>query len=380
MAQAEVERIPIIDSDVHTVLTALDAGLQARLPKRWREYVELVGFRASVMPAMETPQTRPQAARKDSWPDGGSPGSNPDFARAQLLDRYDESGAVLNEINAFVCGGSRRYPDELALHVARAFNDRRAETWLSHDPRWYGAMNLAFEVPGAEQEIARLKESEFGDRWVMILLPPNNDKPMGHQKYWPIYEVAEHYNLPVGFHILGTGGATPMGAPNSYFALHMDFGLHNFWLVPSMIFEGVFERFPKLKIGLIELAWSWAMSYAWRLDSAYEVMRAEVPHLSKKPSEYMAEHFWYTTQPAEEPEEMQYLEDVIQQLYDTVGEKLMYASDYPHWDFDEPEFGVPPALPMDMRRKILGETAHEFFGGLIPLRENSGLTVELAAR
>jgi predicted TIM-barrel fold metal-dependent hydrolase len=158
----------------------------------------------------------------------------------------------------------------------------------------------------------------------------------------------------------------------------MDFALHNFSMVPSFIFEGVFDRFPKLKIGLIEQSWSWAMSYAWRLDQAYDVLRAEVPHLTKKPSEYMAEHFWYTTQPAEEPERMEWIDDVIGMLEGSFGQRLMYASDYPHWDFDEPTFGVPPSLSLEQRRRILGETAHEFFGGLIPLKENSGLEVDLS--
>jgi hypothetical protein len=177
----EVERIPIIDSDVHTVLTGVDAGLQERIPKKWRELVQLVGFRSGIN-VRETPQTRPQAARLDSWPNGGSPGSDPDYARAQLLDRYDISGAVLNEINAFICSGGRRYPDEMALHVARAFNERREEKWLAHDPRWFGAINVAHEVPGAEQEIVRCKEGPYGDRWAMVLLPPDNEKPAGHQK------------------------------------------------------------------------------------------------------------------------------------------------------------------------------------------------------
>jgi len=377
MATREVERIPVIDSDVHTVLTGVDEGLQARLPKKWREYIELVGFRAAVMPR-ETPQQKPQAARGDSWPDGGAPGSSPDLAREQILDRFDMSGAVLSEINAFICSGGRKHPDELAPLVASAFNDRRAETWLAHDPRWYGAMNLANEVPGCEKEIERLKESEFGDRWVMVLLPPDNEKPPGHPRYWPIYEAAEHYNIPVGFHIAAGRQVTGTGTPNSYFAVHMDFALHNFSMVPSLIFEGVFDRFPKLKIGLIEQSWSWAMSYAWRLDRAYDLLRSEVPHLTKKPSEYMAEHFWYTTQPAEEPDRLELVDDLVEMLEGSFGKRLMYASDYPHWDFDEPDFGVPVTLDMQTRREILGETAHEFFGGLIPLKEGSGVEVELA--
>jgi predicted TIM-barrel fold metal-dependent hydrolase len=373
----EVERIPIIDSDVHTVLTAFDADILGRLPKQWSDYIQTIGFRAMLFGG-ERPRQRPHAARSDSWsPEGAMPGEDPDFARMQLLDRYDECAAVLNDIIVFMCSGGRRYPDEMAPYLVSAFNDRRAEKWLAHDPRWYASINVAYEIPGAaEKEIERLKESELGDRWVQVLLAPDNEKPPGHQKYWGMYEVCEHYGLPVSFHVAGGRASTGTGTPNSYLAEHTEFACYNFPIVPSMIFEGVFERFPKLKVGLIELAWSWAMAYAWRLDHAYDMLHTEVPHLTRKPSEYMAEHFWYTTQPSEEPEWPAAIEDVVAQLVSTLGHRLMYASDYPHWDFDEPTVGVPDSLPMDTRRRVLGQTASEFYG--IPLVQGTGLVVDLA--
>ena len=58
-----------------------------------------------------------------------------------------------------------------------------------------------------------------------------------------------------------------------------------------------------------------------------------------------------------------------------MGDKLMYSSDYPHWDFDEPT-SLPLTLPIETRRKILGETASKLYG--IPLRRDTGLPVELA--
>ena len=73
----------------------------------------------------------------------------------------------------------------------------------------------------------------------------------------------------------------------------------------------------------------------WRMDKQWERMRKEVPHLKRPPSEYVREHFWFATQPIEEPENPQHLSEVI----DWIGwDKLVFSSDYPHWDFDDPRY------------------------------------------
>src|SRR5690606_3884952 len=134
---------------------------------------------------------------------------------------------------------------------------------------------------------------------------------------------------------------------------HCDWAAYNFPLVSSLIFEGVFDRFPRLKIVLIELAWSWVVPLGWRMDRAYELMRNEVSHLTKRPSEYLRDHFWFTTQPMEEPEQPQWFDEVLEAFeVSGLGDKLMYSSDYPHWDFDEPS-ALPTTLTDDQRRRIL---------------------------
>ncbi len=375
--EREVERIPIIDSDVHTSALPMSAPVTKHLSARWKEYLETFGFRSFTLHG-ERPRPRPMASRADAWgPNGDLPGNNPDFAREQLLDRYDFSGAVMSDIFAFQMGGGRPMPDDFAVALARAYNDYRVDTWYGADPRWYGSVAVPTEVRGAEEEIRRCREGELGERWVQVMMAPDNERPAGNPKYWPIFEAAEHYGLPVSFHVYANRAATGTGTPSFYLEEHTQYADFNFPLVASLIFEGVFDRFPKLKVGFIELAWSWVVPFAWRLDHAYDLMREEVSHLSRRPSEYLAEHFWFSTQPMEEPENLKWFDDVYQLFEDTMGHKLMYSSDYPHWDFDEPTT-LRSTLPLETRRKILGETASDFFG--IPLRENSGLRIELASR
>lgn len=383
------ERIPVIDTDVHAATVGATVGRDssesaprgwmAHLPSRWQDWIDTYGARYMWLSG-ERPRQRPGAVRMDAWgPDGAVPGSDPDFIRRQHLDQHDLSAAVINDLSGLRCTGLRPYPEDFCLAWARAHNQDRLETWFASDPRWYGSITTAYEVPGAEKEIVRCMEEsgEFKDRWVQVLFAPDNERPVGHKKYWPIFEACEHYGLVAGFHVGTTRATTGTGTPNFYFEEHALIATWNFPLVASLIFEGVFERFPNLKIGLIELGWSWVVPYAWRLDKAFDMMRGEVRHLTKKPSEYIAEHFSFSTQPIEEPERLEWFDDVFDLHRQVMGNKLMYSSDYPHWDFDPPEV-IPQTLPLDERRRVLGTNAAELYG--IKLRENSGLEIELATR
>jgi uncharacterized protein len=374
---ADEKRYAIIDTDVHPDMTLAKRSVVARLPQRWQEYVAEYGIIRPGNPGGDRPRHREFASRWDTEPpEGGAPMSNPDFAREQLLDRYDHTAAILNDIapvNAI--NGGRNTPRQLAAAMCTAVNEDRVENWFAHDPRWYGSINTPYEIPElAVKEIQRCKEDpQYGDRWRQVMFAPDNMNPPGHEKYYPIYEICEEYDLPIGMHVLASHRITASGSPNFYFEEHCDWAAYNFPVVSSLVFEGVFERFPRLKIALIELAWSWAAPLAWRMDKAYQLMRSEVPHLDRLPSEYMRDHIWYSTQPMEEPEKPEYFEEVYAAFEASgMGDQLMYSSDYPHWDFDEPA-ALPASLTDEQRRKILGGNASALYG--IPLKPNSGVVL-----
>ena len=120
--------------------------------------------------------------------------------------------------------------------------------------------------------------------------------------------------------------------------------------VTSLVIEGVFERFPRLKVVMIEGGFAWLPALSWRLDKLFERMRSEVPHLKKKPSEYIREHIWVTTQPMEEPQDRRQLFDIMEWIG---WDRLLFASDYPHWDFDDPFRAFPAGLPPERHKQIL---------------------------
>jgi predicted TIM-barrel fold metal-dependent hydrolase len=95
------------------------------------------------------------------------------------------------------------------------------------------------------------------------------------------------------------------------------------------------------------------------MDREWKRMRSEVPHVKRKPSEYAAENFWYTTQPIEEPEKNTHLLDILRWIGP---DRLMFSTDYPHWDFDSPTQALPRQLSKRLRDAILGGNACELYG------------------
>ena len=118
-------------------------------------------------------------------------------------------------------------------------------------------------------------------------------------------------------------------------------------MLTSMVTEGIFERFPSLRIVLIEAGFAWLPSLAWRLDKVWKTLKQETSHLRRLPSEYIRDQVWLTTQPMEEPEPREH-------LLDTIGwigwNRLLFATDYPHWDYDDPAHALPLRITAEQRQ------------------------------
>jgi predicted TIM-barrel fold metal-dependent hydrolase len=110
---------------------------------------------------------------------------------------------------------------------------------------------------------------------------------------------------------------------------------------------------------MVEAGFGWAPSLSWRLDKSFERLHSEVPHLKRKPSEYIRDHIWWTTQPMEDPEKREHLF----QLIDWIGwDKLLFATDYPHWDYDEPSRVLPAGVSDANREAFYLNNALKLYG------------------
>lgn len=365
------EKLAVIDADFHPMPTPADKQVAEHMSKRWLDYVADYGMGHSYS-GLYAPAQREFTHRLDALKDNRV-GIDPIWARDQVLDPYDMSGVVLTCPQSYILNSGGNMPEALSRELAQAFNNALAYTWMAADPRYYAAIVVPRDMPNVVDEIRRCKEGPYGDRFVSVLMSPAGQEPMGRQRYWDIFEACAHYDIPITFHVPGMGRQiTGAGNTNFYGEMHMNFASLPMTLIPSLIFEGVFDRFPSLRVALIELGWSWAVPYSWRLDNSWAKLRDEVPHVKRRPSEYMREHVWFTTQPVEEPERRQDTESVYA-MFEEAGfaERLMFSSDYPHWDFNSPYKSVPHSFPIERRRRMLGQNASRLFR--IKLRPNSGI-------
>jgi uncharacterized protein len=326
----------LIDCDVHPVLPDRGESLTPYLSQTMQK--RLGGRHATVaepLPASRFSHPSGAVLRPDAAPPSGPPGSDPEFVKTDLLDKFDATAVILLPLQGAATSAWTNPAEAAALNAA--FNDYFIEHWLAVDPRFNLAMTVAPQDPAvAAKEIHRLAGTEgIAAVWVPFL-----DILIGQSHYHPIFEAAQEVGLPVVLHGCGTEGmyqglpSFASGTPTSYAERYADFYQFGIGHLSSIIFEGVLERFPTLNFAFTEFGWTWLAPMIARLDEAWRASRIEVPWVKRPPSEYIAERIRVTSQPVEEPKGKR---DFIRSMATLADAEhtLMFSSDYPHWDNDE---------------------------------------------
>jgi uncharacterized protein len=343
--------VSLIDCDVHPTMTP--PMVMERLSARWRRHLERFGRRTPVITEIY-PRARNAGMRADSWPEDGVPGSDPELARRQLLDEWDVDFALLNGLNGQDCFD----PPGFAAELNRAINDWLWEEWMEPDPRWLGAIAVPHDYP--ELAVAEIERRADEKRWVQVIFPASTQEPLGSRKYWSIYEAAAAHGLPVAVHSGGYDPHLGAGWPSFYLEEHQAFSTVVQRQLASLVCGGVFAAIPDLKIVMTEGGVAWSVALRWALDEAWSVLREEVPELERAPSEYIRDHVWFTTQPIEEPDDPDDFVRTVEQ--GRLADRLLFATDYPHWDFDSPKQALPRGLSKETRAGILAGNAAELYG------------------
>jgi predicted TIM-barrel fold metal-dependent hydrolase len=355
---ASVSKLAIADCDIHPRPAGVGIGgvsksLYPYLSKRWVDHVEEFGiqYRQPWEKGSAYPKGQPQACRRDAFlPDGRSPGSDLGFMAAQHLDPNNVALGILNPLT----NGQGATNPLLSAAITNATNEWQKAEWTSQDKRLRGSVVVPYEDTAASVKEIELRAGD--PEFAQVLLLSRTAEPLGQRRYWPIYEAASAAGLAVGIHAFGNGGwpNTPGGWGSYYIEEMVGHAQAQQSLLVSMILEGVFEQVPDLRVVLVEGGLAWAAALGWRMDRQWAKLKRELPHLKRAPSEYIRSNVWFTTQPIEEPEPRTQLAEAIEWIG---WDRVLFATDYPHWDFDDPAQALPLKLTEAQRQAVFMDNA-----------------------
>ena len=251
---------------------------------------------------------------------------------------------------------------EMEIHLATAYNRWLVEHVLPADPRVKAMLYLPFNSPEAAE--ATVKRFLGKPGVAGFLITSSRHKPVHANEYMRLYAMLEEANQPLAFHAHLNWQDEYTSQLNRFISMHaISFVLCNLVHLTNWIINGLPERFPRLKTLWIESGIAWLAFVTQRLDNEYMMRSSEAPLLKRLPSEYIREMF-FTTQPMERTN-MKLLEATIDAI--SGPSQLVYASDWPHWDFDLPSTVWDlPFLDETAKRNILGYNAAGLFNLEVP--------------
>lgn len=265
------------------------------------------------------------------------------FRKLSILPRTDLAVAQMRAANQVIVNG---YIDELETHA------------------------FVTVIPNAPEASAEEIERYADEDWIVGVFWLNvaSDPPVGDPVYDDIYRTAERHDLPIVYHG-GVGAGSFMAefplqhrGVETYLEAHTVGFMWNATLsVTSLIANGTPEKFPGLDFVFVESGIEWLPYLMFRLNREYAMHREDAPLLKRQPEEYIRESFYFGTQPVAEPIDPRHMK----LLLDVIGtDNLLFASDYPHWDFDNPAgIGSPllDQLTPDQRADIRHRNASRVF-------------------
>ena len=351
--------VRVVDCDVHP--TPKVGELAPYIPEPFRSRLAQRGEDAGTPVYYDAPNfAHNLAMRTDTFPDDGNfAGSDPDLLFRQLILDAGSDIAVLGPLN----GSPGQTEDEIhALAVAtNLWQDRH---WLDSVHNWHqrfrGSIVVAIEDPEAG---AREIETWAGHEYFSQVLIAAEPRPAwGDRRYDPVWAAAVKHDIPVACHLSrGRHHELPM-SPVGFMTYNHDLMVSYSMLaanqVMSLIFDGVFDRFPTLQIVFIEHAFNWILPLMWRMDAIYAAHGVPETGLRRKPSEYVKDNIWFTTQPLDHPHDKLELSNALEWM--EADRILLFSSDYPHWTYDDPQW-VAKHIPDGMRDAIMFQNGIDLF-------------------
>jgi predicted TIM-barrel fold metal-dependent hydrolase len=369
---ANLDEILVIDADGH--VNEGDVDLKPYLPEKWRAqapvrmrdnkgYMRML-LEGRIWPTADGPGpgvTGPMTDKARKTPRGMTDAK----ARLQDMDQEGIDVAILFgtqvalTVNGLMNG-------EFAAALCRAVNEWLLE-YCAADPARLKAVGL---IPCQAPEAA-VKELEFlADKGAISAMLPTNvyGRNMGDEMFFPIYDAAAKIGMTLSVHpqtghdgVPGVSGVMGAGSRRFYKYAYVHMTAFPFELMIAMmhmIGEGVFDRFPRLKVAYMEGGAGWLPYWMERFDEHIEKLAPQMPALKRRPSEIIKSEQIVLSCESEETG----LDRVLAAA--GVG-TVLYASDYCHWDCHFP-YSVKDIVEVgdlsdEQRARILYQNAVDFF-------------------
>lgn len=321
-ATAALRKIGGIDCDVH--LPVPEAAILPYLPEYWRDTIVSRGI-----DGLELTSMRPDSGVQP-YASGFKHTSASDFIqniRRDVFDAYNTTIAIAHCLH----GSQILLNEDLSSVLVTAVNEWVRNEWLDKEPRLRSSILVPVHSPEkAAAEIYRLASDR---RFVQVLLPSSANMPLGKRFYWPIYEAAAKHGLPVGIHAGGANlqAPTAIGWPNYFVEDYIGQSITFQSQLMSLVSEGVFSKFPLLRVICIESGFTWLPGFMWRMNKLWRAMRGEIPWVDRPPAEILREHVRFTIQPINAPSGLNDFDRVLSQVGGD--EFLLFSTDYPHVQF-----------------------------------------------
>jgi len=247
---------------------------------------------------------------------------------------------------------------DMEVELCWAYNRWLTEKALPEsDGRFYSMLSLPLSEPEAAM---RQIETFAGRKGVTgFMITSVRGQPVHHNRHMKVFRALEERGLPLAFHSAINPMEPVFKTLNRFASVHgLGFPFYNILHMTNWITNGLGERFPKLPVVWIEGGLAWIPFLMQRLDHEFMLRPSEYPLLKKKPSDYMRD-MYYASQPMETVDKIA-LECTFRMI--NAETQLLYASDYPHWDFDLPStIWDLPFLSEKAKHNILGGNAARLY-------------------
>jgi predicted TIM-barrel fold metal-dependent hydrolase len=282
-------------------------------------------------------------------------------ARLKDMDTDNLEAALLYTTSGMcIFSGLNEQDAELQEASFRAYNDWLAE-YCSYAPkRLYGiAMISLYNIDHAVKELERCRKQ--GHRGAMIWATPPEDRPWKSPAYEPFWRAAEELDMPLSLH-LGTGTTKENRAEGDVAQRYVRLVVRTrdiHYTILELIFNGILERHPKLKLVSAEADISWVPHILERAEKYHRFFSPVMGGLPMKPTEYFDRQVYFT-----------WIDDPVGvKMYKYCGkvDNLMWSTDYPHrtstWphsvEYVEKEF---EGMPDSDKRKLLRDNVIKCYG------------------